>query len=132
MWFKTLKFLSTFSQFRFWLSPKASLFQNCTTCRKLSFGILMEDFRLLVRKKKQFEGQVFTLSIASFGGIGKSESQIKDRNTWLCNQVCLLKCKRFDWHSDRTNQNLVDFYQTEFEYRDIIHVIKTYLGVIRV
>ena len=98
MWFKTLKFLSTFSQFRFWLSPKASLFQNCTTCRKLSFGILMEDFRLLVRKKKQFEGQVFTLSIASFGGIGKSESQIKDRNTWLCNQVCLLKCKRFDWH----------------------------------
>ena len=91
----------------------------------------MEDFRQIVRKKKQFEGQDFTLSIASFGGIGKSDSQIKDRNIWFCNQDCPLKCKGFDGHSDGTNQNWVDLGLNYFEYRDIIHIIKTLLGVFR-
>ena len=79
--------------FAFDSAQRRVFFQSCTNSRELSIGNLMEDFRLLVTEKKQFEGQDFTLSIASFGGIGKSESQIKDRNLWLCNQVCLLKCK---------------------------------------
>ena len=111
--------------FAFDSAQKRVFYQSCTTSRELSIGNLMEDFRLLVTEKKQFEGQDFTLSIASFGGIGKSESQIKDRNLWLCDQVCLLKCKRFDGHSDGTNQNWVDLGQTEFENRDIIHFICT-------
>ena len=91
----------------------------------------MEDFRLLVTKKKQFEGQDFTLSIASFGGIGESELPNKDRSLWLCNQDCRLKCKGFDGHSDGTNQNWVDLGQNDLEYRDIIHIIKILLGIIR-
>ena len=71
------------------------------------------------------------MSKASFGGIGESELPIKDRSVWFFNQICLLKCKGFDGHSDWTNQNWVDLGQTEFEYRDIIHIIKTFLGIFR-
>ena len=70
--------------------------------------------------------------IASFGRIGESELQMIDWSIWLCNQVCLLKCKEIDWLSDGTNQNWVDLEQTEIEYRDNIHIIKTSLGIFRV
>ena len=83
-------------------------------------------------EEKQFEGKGFTMSKASFGGIGESELPIKDRSIWFFNQVCLLKCKGFDGHSDRTNQNSVDLEQNDFEYRDFIHIIKTFLGNFRV
>ena len=133
MWVKRLKLLSTFSQFRFWLSPKrVFFFQSCATSWNFSIGSLMEDCSLVATKEKHFGRQEFTMSIASFGGIGKSEFQIKDRSLWLCNQVCLLECSRFCWHSDGTNQNWVDLEQTEFEYRDIVHNIKTFLGNFRV
>ena len=92
----------------------------------------MEDFRLLITKKKQFEKNDFTLSTANFGGIGKSELPIKDRSIWLCNKNCPLKCKWFDGHSDGTNQNWVDMGLNDFEYRDIFHKIKTLLGDFRV
>ena len=113
--------------------PKKSLFfQSCATSWNFSIGSLMEDCSLVATKKKHFGRQEFTMSIASFGGIGKSEFKIKDRSLWLCNQVCLLECSRFCWHSDGTNQNWVDLERTEFEYRDIIHNIKTFLGNFRV
>ena len=78
------------------------------------------------------EGQDSTMSKASFGGIGESELPIKDRSIWFFSQVCLLKCNGFDGHSDRTNQNWVDLGQTEFEYRDVILITKTFLGIFRV
>ena len=128
-----MNFLSTFSQFRFWLSPKENLFfQSRTTNSKFSIGNPLEGFMLLVTKKKQFEGQDFTLSIAGFGRIRKSEFHSKDGSIWLCNQVCLLKCKGLDGHSHGTNQIWVDLVQNDLDYRDVIHIIKTILGVIRV
>ena len=108
------------------ISPKKeSFFQGRATSRKFLIGNLMEDFRLVVTKKKQFEGNVFTLSRASFGGIGKSEVQFKDRSIWWCNPVFLLKCIGFDWHSDRTKRNCVDLEQNHFECRDIILIKST-------
>ena len=116
-----------FKSFSLLISPKKeTFFQGRATSRKFLIGNLMEDFRLVVTKKKEFEGNVFTLSRASFGGIGKSEFQILDRSIWLCNQVCLLECKGFDWHSDGTNQNLVALEHTEFECRDFIHIKKNF------
>ena len=103
-------------------------FQDCATSRKLSNGNLMEGSRVVITKKKQFEGNDFTLSGASFGRIGKPEFETKDRSKWLCNPVFLLKYKGFVWHTDGTNQNWVHLRSTEFEYRDIIHNIKTLLG----
>ena len=70
--------------------------------------------------------------IACFERIGESELQMIDWSIWLCNQFCLLKCKGIDWLSDGTNQNWVDLEQTEIEYRDDIHIIKTSLGIFRV
>ena len=61
---------------------------------------------------------------ACFGRIRESELQMIDWSIWLCNQVCLLKCKGIDWLSDGTNQNLVALEHTEFECRDIIHIKK--------
>ena len=76
-------------------------------------------------EEKHFEGQDFTRSIASFGRIGKSELEIKDRKIRLSNQVCLLKYKGFDWHSDGLNQNWVELEPTNFDQWDIIHNIST-------
>ena len=132
MWDKKLKFLSTFSHFRFWLSPKKSLFSKLHRQQEAFDWEPNGRFWLVVTKKKQFEGQDFTLSIAGFGRIRKSEFHSKDRSIWLCNQVCLLKCKGLDGHSDGTNQIWVDLVQNDLEYRDIIHIIKTILGIIRV
>ena len=82
MWVKRLKFLSTFSQFRFWLSPKrVFFFQSWATSGNFSIGSLMEDCSLVATKKKQFGRQEFTRSIASFGGIGKSEFQIPNQRS---------------------------------------------------
>ena len=86
---------------------KTDLAQIFATSWRLSIENLTETFGHVVTKQNQFEGQVFTKLIASFRGIGKSELQIKDRCISMCIPVCLLKCKRFDWHSDGTNQNWV-------------------------
>ena len=121
---KKMKFSSTFSQLRFCLSPKEGLFAQLR-CRQERFRWELDGRFWAGRyEEKQFEGQDFTMSKASFGWIGESELPIKDRSIWFFNQVCLLKCKGFDGHSDGTNQNWVDFYQTDFEYRYIIHIIK--------
>ena len=53
------------------------------------------------------------MSIASVQRFGKSELQTKDQCMWLCNPGFLLKCIRFDWHSDGTKQNWVDLEQNE-------------------
>ena len=133
MWLKKLKLLSTFSQLRFWLSPKQNLFfQSRTTSRKLSIGNPMEDFRLLVTKKKQFEVQDFTMSKASFGGIGESEFQINDRSIWLCNQVCLLKCKGFYWHSDGINRNWDDLEPTGFSIQPSLINVNFFCNLFRI
>ena len=125
MWFRTWNFGALSVNFAL-TQPKAeSFFQSCATCRKFSIGNMMEDIRLVATKKKQFEGQDFTMSIANFGGIGKSELQVRDRSIGLCNQVSLFKCKWIDWHSDGTNQNWIDLETTDFVYWDIIHVIGT-------
>ena len=129
---KKMKFSSTFSQLRFCLSPKESLFAQLR-CRQERFRWELDGRFWAGRyEEKQFEGQDFTMSKASFGGIGKSELPIKDRSIWLCNQDCPLKCNGFDGHSVGANQNWVDLGLNYFEYRDIIHIIKTLLGVFRV
>ena len=122
-----------FKSFSLLISPKKeSFFQGRATSRKFLIGNLMEDFRLVVTKKKQFEGNVFTLSREKFGGHGKSEVQFKDRSIWLCNPDFLLKCIGFDWHSDRTKPNWLDLEQNEVECRDIIHIKTTASSSFRV
>ena len=111
---------------------KRDLVQRCATCWSCLIGNLMEDFGLVVTKKEQFECHFFTISLACFGRIGQPQLQNRYRSIWLCNQVCLLKCKGYDWHWDGTNQNWVDLGQNDFEYGDIILTIKTLLGIFRV
>ena len=78
---------------------KRDLVQRWTIRWSCSIGNLMEDFRLVVTKKKYFKRNDITLSRTCFGGIGKSKLQIKDRSIRLWNPVILLKCIRFNWHS---------------------------------
>ena len=86
----------------------------------------MEDFRLVFTKKTAWRLGFYNVNSKfwSFGGIGESEFHFKDhRSVWLCNQVCLLECKGFDWHSDGTNQNWVDLEQTEVKNWDDIDIV---------
>ena len=125
MWFRSWNFWALSVNYAFELAQKRDFFQSCATCRKFLIGNLMEDFRLVVTKKKQFEYQDFTMSVASFRRIGNSGLQLKDQSIWLSNQVCLLKYKGFDWHSDGLNQNWVELEPTNFDQWDIIHNIST-------
>ena len=107
--------------------PKAEsfFFQSRTTSRKLSIGNPMEDFRLLVTKKKQFEVQDFTMSIAGFGWIGESEFKSRTE-VYHCafQSVCWSVKDLIDILMEQIKTELV-WIKTPVEYRENILIIST-------